>query len=113
MNPKYSGPYSFDNDFPAVKADQPEFDSSISLKPGASAQTQDRMHKLFQVRSVRGSAKVICFSPKHNLTMAQMKDFEILAVIKEWIVQMNAHRNLPTVNYVQIFENKGAVVFVK
>lgn len=42
--------------------------------------------------------------------MAQMKSSEILQVIKEWITQTNAHMNLPTVNYVQIFENKGAVM---
>ena len=110
INAKYTGPFTFDNDFPAVKADQPVYDQLVSINPSASESNQILMRKLFQVKSVRGSAKVICFSPKHNLTMAQMNEDEILLVIKEWIFQVKSHKNIESVNYVQIFENKGAVM---
>jgi UDPglucose--hexose-1-phosphate uridylyltransferase len=68
------------------------------------------MKQLFKVQGVRGTAKVVCFSPKHNLTMAQMSSQEILLIIKTWIKETVGLRHNETVQYVQIFENKGAVM---
>ena len=68
------------------------------------------MQKLFQVEGVRGCARVICFSPKHHLTMAEMSKEEIVPIIKEWIFQINDLKSLDYVNYVQVFENKGSVM---
>ena len=71
------------------------------------------MTKLQQVKSWRGTqgtCKVICFSPKHNLTMAEMSLDEIEKVIVEWKRVYLELGGLPYVNHVQIFENKGAVM---
>jgi UDPglucose--hexose-1-phosphate uridylyltransferase len=68
------------------------------------------MMRLFNVQGVRGCARVICFSPKHHLTMAEMSNKEICEIVKEWINQMEDLVNFDYVNYVQLFENKGAVM---
>jgi UDPglucose--hexose-1-phosphate uridylyltransferase len=65
------------------------------------------MKNLFQVESVRGTARVVCFSPKHNVTMARMKTEEIVPIIQAWRAQVVDLAKLSTVNYVTVFENKG------
>jgi UDPglucose--hexose-1-phosphate uridylyltransferase len=106
-NPDYKGTYVFGNDFPAVKQVQPEFDPK-ALK--TNSLVQDKVDRLFHVEGVRGVAKVICFSPNHNLTMAAMTEQEIGCIIQEWINQTKELRNVSFVNYVQFFENKGATM---
>lgn len=68
------------------------------------------MKRLFKAEGVRGCARVICFSPKHHLTMAEMESQEILAIVKQWISITRELRELDYVNYVQLFENKGSVM---
>jgi galactose-1-phosphate uridylyltransferase (family 1) len=65
------------------------------------------MSQLYQVESVRGTSRVICFSPKHNLTMSKMTIVEILPIIKTWKAQIIDLSKNEFVNYVTIFENKG------
>ncbi|KAJ3035987.1 hypothetical protein HK097_003965 [Rhizophlyctis rosea] len=101
-NPQYESTFVFDNDFPAVKVDQP---ATID-QPEAS----NPLSHLLKTESVRGVCKVICFSPKHNITMAEMTSEEILRVVEEWVRQYRELGSLEYVNYVQIFENKGSVM---
>ena len=68
------------------------------------------MDKLFKVQSVRGTARVVCFTPKHNVSMAQMKKEEIVPIIHAWRDQVIDLEKQEHVNYVQIFENKGAAM---
>lgn len=65
------------------------------------------MKNLFKVESVRGTARVVCFSPKHNVTMAKMSAVEIVAIVKAWRSQVIQLAQIESVNYVTIFENKG------
>lgn len=65
---------------------------------------------LLQVESVRGQCHVICFSPAHDKTLADMSDSEILPVIHAWIDIYNNLKSNPDINHVQIFENKGAIM---
>jgi UDPglucose--hexose-1-phosphate uridylyltransferase len=100
----------FDNDFPAVKQEQPIYDPSISISPSQNASTQSKMDRLFKVEGVRGLAKVLCFSEKHSLTMAEMTTDQIQVIIKSWITETNELKARKTLKYAQIFENKGAAM---
>ncbi|KAJ1563872.1 galactose-1-phosphate uridyl transferase, partial [Nowakowskiella sp. JEL0078] len=82
-NPRYPKTFVFDNDFPAVRMDQPE------LISGQYHVQKDPKHAaLYRVESVRGTCKVMCFSPKHNLTLAEMEVNEIIDVIEGWCGQI-------------------------
>jgi UDPglucose--hexose-1-phosphate uridylyltransferase len=107
-NPKYQGTFVFDNDFPAVKEEQPLYNSSMSLKPEAAEETQIKLGRLFKVQGVRGCAKVICFSENHNLTMAEMNSGQIELIIERWKSEIIDLKSTADLKYVQIFENKGS-----
>ena len=95
-NPKYENCYVFDNDFPALLKDEVSFD----------LQQED----LFKINPERGINRVICFSPKHNVTLAEMQIPEIENVIKVWKEQYLELGAIDYINHVQIFENKGSVM---
>ena len=93
VNPDYAGPYVFDNDFAALRQDTP-------------AHTSD--DELFGSEAVLGTSRVICFSERHDLTLPQMSAAQIRRVIDTWCDQ---YRDLgERYRWVQIFENKGAVM---
>ena len=93
-NPKYSGTFVFSNDFAALTPDTPD----IAAKS----------HPLFRARAVRGTCRVICYSPDHNKTMAQLSPDQILAIVQAWTQELLALGK--TYAWVQIFENKGALM---
>ena len=95
-NPKYESCYVFDNDFPALLKNEVSFD----------LQQED----LFKINPERGINRVICFSPKHNVTLAEMQIPEIENVIKVWKEQYLELSAIDYINHVQIFENKGSVM---
>lgn len=105
--PKYESTYIFPNDYPAVKIEQP-----VLKENGTSDSLKDR---LFKVESVRGNCFVICFSPKHNLTIPQMKQSDIAIVVDTWqklyndLAKQAVQENKPF-KYLQIFENKGTAM---
>lgn len=95
-NPNYESCYVFDNDFPALLKD--EVSSDVAQED------------LFKINPERGINRVICFSPKHNVTLAEMQVPEIenlVRVCKEQYLELGA---IPYINHVQIFENKGSVM---
>ncbi len=96
VNPDYRSTYTFINDFSAITADIPEFSVDES--------------SLITARSEKGLCKVVCFSPKHNLTLAEMQIPDLVTVIKTWQSEYKALGGLPYINYVQIFENKGEIM---
>jgi UDPglucose--hexose-1-phosphate uridylyltransferase len=95
-NPKYTSTFVFDNDFAA-------------LKPGTPS---DRFEKdgLLIAEGEPGICRVVCFSPKHNLTLANMETADIRKVIDVWVEQYTELGALPWINHVQIFENRGAMM---
>lgn len=95
-NPEYENCYVFDNDFPALLKD--EVSSDVTQED------------LFKINPERGINRVICFSPKHNVTLAEMEVSEIENVIKVWMEQYLELGAIPYINHVQIFENKGSVM---
>jgi UDPglucose--hexose-1-phosphate uridylyltransferase len=93
-NPDYDSTFVFTNDFQALLPDVPV--SSPSDNP------------LMYAESVRGTCRVICFSPRHDLTLAQMPRTEIRTVIGVWAEQ-TAELGA-TYQWVQVFENRGAAM---
>ncbi|KAG0376830.1 hypothetical protein BGX24_007148 [Mortierella sp. AD032] len=101
QNPDYNHTFVFENDFPAVQQNQP-----VLVLDGDSKDT----NPLLQVESVRGQCHVICFSPQHDKTLADMTESEIVPVIDAWISTYKAMQQQDHINHVQIFENKGAIM---
>ena len=95
-NPQYTETCAFDNDFAALKSDTPDADYHEG--------------NLLIAQTESGLCRVICFSPRHNLTLAEMKVKEIRRVIDLWSHEYLTLGEQKTINYVQIFENKGAVM---
>ena len=95
MNPEYSSVYVFTNDFPALLTEVP------SVATDSSA-------LLLQHQPVRGTCRVICFSPRHDLTLADMTAAEIRVVVDAWADQTSELGQEYT--WVQVFENKGEVM---
>jgi UDPglucose--hexose-1-phosphate uridylyltransferase len=95
-NPDYSNCYVFGNDFSALLQEEVAFDNDPS--------------NLFQLKPERGINKVVCFSPKHNLTLPEMEVEDIEKVVQTWKEQYIELGSHDFINYVQIFENKGSVM---
>jgi UDPglucose--hexose-1-phosphate uridylyltransferase len=95
-NPAYDATFVFDNDFAA-------------LKPGTAPERFERGGLLI-AESEPGICRVVCFSPKHNLTMANMAPANLRKVVDRWVEQYVDLGARPSINYVQIFENRGAMM---
>jgi UDPglucose--hexose-1-phosphate uridylyltransferase len=95
-NPDYKSTYAFDNDFAALQPGIP----NGNLTKG----------DLLRAESERGICKVICFSPRHDLTLPDMEVEEIRKVVDLWQQEYQELGMLDFVNHVQIFENKGQVM---
>jgi len=96
VNPDYTGTFVFDNDFPALLPDTPSDEP-----PG---------HPLFRIQGERGLARVICFSPRHDLTLAEMAPEDIRPVVDTWAEQTEDLGRRDFIGYVQVFENRGAMM---
>lgn len=97
-NPDYRGVYIFDNDHPCVGPDAP-----LNLDVPAG---------IYQNRPATGVARVVCYSPKHNLTLAELEPGEIECLLANWRDQYVEFASRPNVSHVLIFENKGELVGV-
>ena len=95
-NPDYTGTFVFDNDFAA-------------LLPETPAGRFDR-EGLLVAEGEPGRCRVICFSPRHDLTLARMEPEEIREVVDTWAEQFAELGGMPGIGYVQIFENRGAMM---
>lgn len=95
-NPAYRETFVFDNDFGALQADIPVG----SFEKGA----------LLKAESEQGICKVICFSPRHDLTLADMPVADIRKVVDVWQQEYLSLGKLDFINHVQIFENKGTLM---
>lgn len=94
LNPDYASTFVFENDFRAMLDD--------------SSVPEARPHPLLQSAPVRGTNRVICFSPRHDLSLAQLPVSDLVPVIETWVRES---RQLGArYRWVQVFENKGAVM---
>ena len=95
INDDYTNTSVFTNDFGALLEDTPDF----NYKEG-----------LLHAEGESGICKVICFSPNHSLTLPDMEVIDLIKVVETWQNEYNDLGNSPGINYVQIFENKGATM---
>jgi UDPglucose--hexose-1-phosphate uridylyltransferase len=65
---------------------------------------------LFRAHPESGLCRVICFSPRHDLTLPELSQSEVEAVIQTWSDQTVELSKLDYIKYVQVFENKGAMM---
>ena len=94
----YMSTYVFENDYAALKPDAPMFTSDEDGKGILVAEGES------------GVCRVICFSPRHDLTLAKMSVAEIRAVVDVWTEQCAELGGREDIAYVQVFENRGAMM---
>ena len=97
FNSDYSGTYVFNNDFAALLPDAPE-DASASS------------HPLLVSAPEQGKCLVVCFSPRHDLTLPELELPVIENVLNTWTNESAKLAELDYIKYVQVFENKGAMM---
>ena len=95
-NPKYETTFVFDNDFPA-------------LRPNVSADSIEE-HPLLCAEAEAGVCRVVCFSPRHDLSISRLETDEIAGLVRTWVDQYQQLRQLPFIKHVQIFENRGELM---
>ena len=95
-NPDYSSTFVFDNDF-------------SSLLPAVNPAHIDD-HPLLVSANERGVCRVVCFTPRHDLTLPELDQITIETIIGTWIDQTVELSAMDFIQYVQIFENKGALM---
>jgi len=96
QNPDFSETFVFTNDFPALLPETPAL--AMEADP------------LFQAVSESGICKVICFSPRHDLSVPNMSLDSVTRVIETWKAEYESFQANPDISYAQIFENKGAIM---
>jgi UDPglucose--hexose-1-phosphate uridylyltransferase len=97
-NPAYTGVFVFDNDLPCVGERAPR----DLVKPVG----------IYKNRPAEGVARVVCYSPRHDLTLAELETEDVLGLLRAWQEQYRELGERPEVNHVLMFENKGEVVGV-
>jgi len=97
-NPQYTGVFAFDNDHPCVGPLAPD-PPSVPNGP-------------HQNRRADGLSRVVCYSPRHDLSLAELPYNEIVALLEELQRQFRELSSRPEVRHVLMFENKGEVVGV-
>jgi UDPglucose--hexose-1-phosphate uridylyltransferase len=96
-NPAYKGIFSFVNDYAA-------------LLPETLAPAEQSSSPLLVAEPARGLCKVLCYHPDHSLTLARMTREEIRPVVDAWTREYLEVGGLEWIEYVQIFENRGAMM---
>ena len=97
QNPPFTSVFVFDNDFPALEQD-------------SSTSHQSPSHRLFLSKMENGFCRVVCFSPRHDLTLPELDLAEVESIIQTWANESADLSARPGIAYVQVFENKGAVM---
>jgi UDPglucose--hexose-1-phosphate uridylyltransferase len=97
-NPKYDSTFIFSNDFAALKKDASGFHFDLGGRG------------LLVAEGEQGICRVMCFSPRHDLTLASMSVGEIETVVRTWIDQSRELYSAQGIKHVQIFENRGEMM---
>jgi UDPglucose--hexose-1-phosphate uridylyltransferase len=95
-NPAYSETFVFENDYPA-------------MLPNVSYSEMDQ-NGLIHALVERGICRVVCFSPRHDMTIPRMQQREVRQVVEVWAEQYQELGELSWVKHVQVFENRGVLM---
>jgi len=96
QNQEYKSTYVFDNDFSALLPDTPN--------------EEFNKNDLLIAQGEKGICRVICFTPRHDLTLPEMEHTQIREVVDLWVKEYEELGSRDYINYVQIFENKGEIM---
>jgi UDPglucose--hexose-1-phosphate uridylyltransferase len=96
--PQYESTYVFENDFAALNLDG---EAGTLDADGAG---------LLKASTERGVCRVVCFDPRHDLTLATMDQGQVSRVVETWVAQAAELGAREDIRYVQIFENRGAMM---
>jgi len=94
-NPNYESTFVFENDFAALLPNTP---------------TERYQRGILVAEGEPGTCRVVCFSPRHDLTIAAMDLADLRCVIDAWVEQYQELSAMPFINSVQIFENRGTMM---
>ncbi|MGV8079643.1 MAG: UDP-glucose--hexose-1-phosphate uridylyltransferase [Syntrophales bacterium] len=97
VNPAYEGTFAFDNDFAA-------------LQPRLHRRPERYEYGLLSAEAEGGICRVVCFSPRHDLSLPELGVSEIDAVLAAWTDESAILGARDSIRYVQIFENKGEIM---
>ena len=93
FTPRYADTFVFTNDFAALRPETP------------SATWSGGQHGLFRAEDAKGTCRVVCFSPRHDVTLADMEGADVRQVVDTWAAQTaELGMRWP---WVQVFENRG------
>jgi UDPglucose--hexose-1-phosphate uridylyltransferase len=108
-NPRYTSTFAFDNDFPALGRDS---GFGIRDSEGEKTNPESRIPNpdLLVAHPERGLCRVLCFTPRHDLTLARMDAGGIRGVVDAWADEYAAAAALPWARYALVFENRGAMM---
>ena len=95
-NPKYTSTFVFNNDY-------------ASLLPNVEHESENESG-LLVAETEAGVCRVVCFSPRHDLTVPRMSVREIRKVIDVWVAQFSELEKTGWIKHVQVFENRGALM---
>lgn len=95
-NPEYTETFVFENDFAALRPDAPD--------------TEVNVEDMLVARGESGVCRVICFSPRHDLSLPDMEIPAIRRVVEVWTEEFERLGSRPEIGHVQIFENKGEMM---
>jgi UDPglucose--hexose-1-phosphate uridylyltransferase len=97
-NPQYQSTFVFENDFAALKKDVPRTRIDVQDKG------------LILAEGESGICRVMCFSPRHDLTLSSMQLPAIEEVVRTWTSQFVELGQLAGISHIQIFENRGEMM---
>jgi len=98
INPSYSDIFIFENDLPVVGKNAPEVSQSVYG------------NELYKKKRALGIAKVICYDPRHHVTLSQISLANVVNVFEAFQEEMIAFEKDPAIRFALIFENKGEAV---
>ncbi|MEI6667782.1 MAG: UDP-glucose--hexose-1-phosphate uridylyltransferase [Acidobacteriota bacterium] len=108
-NPRYTSTFAFDNDFPALlEPADAGFGAGDARSSGLSG--SGARDDLIVAEPQAGTCRVLCFSPRHDITLARMAKDGIRSVVDAWADEVERASRIDVVRYVQVFENKGAAM---
>lgn len=129
-NPDYVGAFAFDNDFPAISFDAPDTnsvansyseqdsrtspnaDTGADSVPPADAASDENSSWHTRTAPAHGKCRVLCWSERHDTTLAGLSDDEMRNVARLWQSEYETLSKTPGIANVLIFENKGVEIGV-